>query len=387
MKDTVIRRNGKSRKIKAPSDMPTTYEAFRAAMIKGKGFFDIETNTDTSSNGGVLTLGTPLSKLTLLTDRTRDALGLKQADPTVDDALYALYTKLPKSTVTIRTVPNRDIKIKNDLSGEEYTKRSDKYGGVSFMVTALGRWVCSAYSGSSVEWATPFELNSISAITVNSYPSFASAKWDTLHEMSKSGVMPKVYRIGDKRTDVAPDGTRITYRIIGFDHDKSIFNPSSVGTTTLETVESYVEAMGMNFNGTNVGGWESSQVRRELQRNVVSRYMSTELQSVLTTVFKYTSGGSSNQSIVRTEDNVFLLSESEIFGRNTHSLPGEGDIYQYYFEGGVKIKEYNGVNWSYWTRSATVGAESTGFVSVGSKGSATTAIASNKYPLPFAICI
>ena len=41
MKDTSIKGNGKSSIIKAPSDMPTTFDAWREQLLAGEGYLDV----------------------------------------------------------------------------------------------------------------------------------------------------------------------------------------------------------------------------------------------------------------------------------------------------------------------------------------------------------
>ena len=94
MKDTSIKGNGKSSIIKAPSDMPETFEAWREQLLAGQGYLDVQLNTDTTGeNAGCNEIGTALNKANLLNDTTKAALELTQADPTVNDALYALSQK------------------------------------------------------------------------------------------------------------------------------------------------------------------------------------------------------------------------------------------------------------------------------------------------------
>ena len=44
MKDTVIKGNGKSRSIKAPTDMPATFEEWRTQLLAGTATLDIGLN-------------------------------------------------------------------------------------------------------------------------------------------------------------------------------------------------------------------------------------------------------------------------------------------------------------------------------------------------------
>ena len=88
MKDTVIKGNGKSRSIKAPTDMPATFEEWRTQLLAGTATLDIGLNA-----AGCDVVGTAMSKANLLSDTTKSALELSGSDPTVNDALYALSQK------------------------------------------------------------------------------------------------------------------------------------------------------------------------------------------------------------------------------------------------------------------------------------------------------
>ena len=82
MKDTVIKGNGKSRKLKAPADMPATFEAWRAQMLAGEAYLDISANTDLAgANAGIDLLGNPLASITLLQQDTAESFDLDDATP------------------------------------------------------------------------------------------------------------------------------------------------------------------------------------------------------------------------------------------------------------------------------------------------------------------
>ena len=98
MKDTSIKGNGKSSIIRAPSDMPATFEEWRSQLLEGKGYLDIGLNTELGDNAGCDIIGTPLNKSNLLSDTTKSSLQLNGEDPTVNDALLKLSS--------IRAQPN-----------------------------------------------------------------------------------------------------------------------------------------------------------------------------------------------------------------------------------------------------------------------------------------
>lgn len=109
MKDTIIKGDGTSRRLRAPADMPNTYAEWRQQVINGDATMDIVLDEN-----GVDVMGTPLNKSTLLSDSTKTAIGLLQEDPTIDNALFTLgqkhagYMGLEASSsegVTIKAVP------------------------------------------------------------------------------------------------------------------------------------------------------------------------------------------------------------------------------------------------------------------------------------------
>ena len=90
MKNTVIKGDGTSRKLKAPSSLPESFSEWRTQLLAGNATLDIALNPD-----GCDTVGTPLSKSNLLTDETKTALGLTSDDPTINEALKLLGNAQP----------------------------------------------------------------------------------------------------------------------------------------------------------------------------------------------------------------------------------------------------------------------------------------------------
>lgn len=90
MKNTVIKGDGTSRKLKAPSSLPESFSEWRTQLLAGNATLDIALNPD-----GCDTVGTPLSKSNLLTDETKEALGLTSDDPTINEAFKLLGDAQP----------------------------------------------------------------------------------------------------------------------------------------------------------------------------------------------------------------------------------------------------------------------------------------------------
>jgi len=94
MKDTTILANGTSRYLKAPTSIPETFAEWREQLLAGTATVDISLN-----NSGCQVVGTALSKLTLLKDKTAENIGL-YGDNTVNEAFEAIITALLIGFVT-----------------------------------------------------------------------------------------------------------------------------------------------------------------------------------------------------------------------------------------------------------------------------------------------
>lgn len=115
MKNTVIKGDGTSRKLKAPSSLPESFSEWRTQLLAGNATLDIALNPD-----GCETVGTPLSKSNLLTDETKTALGLTSNDPTINEALKLLGDAQP----IIGTAPPTTSTV--GVVGQEYIDTAAK---------------------------------------------------------------------------------------------------------------------------------------------------------------------------------------------------------------------------------------------------------------------
>lgn len=84
----------------------------------------------------------------------------------------------------------------------------------------------------------------------------------------------------------------------------------------------------MNSSNINYGGWKECTRRKwcnEIYYNSI-----VGIKDIVKEVDKKTSDGYDSNTIVTTADKVFLLSEIECTGRDSYSVTGEGNQYQYY---------------------------------------------------------
>lgn len=111
------------------------------------------------------------------------------------------------------------------------------------------------------------------------------------------------------------------------------------------------------------------------------------LKNVLKSVNKLSgTGGGSTSGTQTTHDKLFLLSEVEIFGTTTYSVPGEGTQYAYYKAGNSKVKKVNGSAYYWWERSPCSG-DADAFCCVGNDGIANYGGASTARGVSFGFCV
>ena len=111
------------------------------------------------------------------------------------------------------------------------------------------------------------------------------------------------------------DGSTLTYRIIGIDHDNLTDGSGKAGLTFL-TTSTGIESR-MNATDTNAGGWEKSELRMKMNSGEIWNLMPADFQSKVKAVRKLTNnvgGGDENNNAVvtATSDRLFPLSNCEI---------------------------------------------------------------------------
>lgn len=387
MKDTTIKGNGKSSIIRAPSDMPATFEEWRQQLIAGNGYLDVVLNTDTTgANAGCDVVGTPLSKANLLDDTTKAALELSGNDPTVNDALYALSQK--GSPAEVRVIADIDSTVTMSRGGKTLTGKVASTGYATLYPTELGDWtIVFTYNGSQKTKVYTLEVIGI----VYVYPFVVGAtleatSWDNIAAVSKFGQAPNYWKVGDKK-NITVNGVTYAAQIIGFDHDTLTTADGSrtKAGITFQLVDCLNTTYSMNGSNTNVNGWRGSTMRTSTMATLLNQ-LSSDLKSVLKFVNKVTSVGNSSSGLETTSDKLFLLSEIEVFGATQYSYAGEGKQYEYYTAGNSTIKKVNGSAIDWWERSPSSGYTNA-FCYVNNNGSAGNGSASNSNGVSFGFCV
>lgn len=382
MKDTSIKGNGKSSIIKAPSDMPDTFAAWREQLLAGQGYLDVQLNTDTTgANAGCNEVGTALNKANLLSDTTKAALELSQSDPTVDDALYALSQK--SSPAEVHVIADNGTQVTMTKGGKTLTAMVS--GGEAVLYpTELGEWTIK-YTFDSSQKTKQWKLEVISIVYV--YPftigdNLNDTDWADIDICGRLGMAQQFFKVGDSKT-VNIGGTNYEVQIIGFNHDDKVSGGKAA--YSFQLMDCLNQTQQMNTSNTNTGSWNGSAMRGRM--STYKSQLPAALRNVIKTVKKKSgTGGGSSSGTQQTNDDLFLLSEIEIFGTTTYSVAGEGTQYEWYKAGNRRIKKVNGSAYYWWERSPGSGNTSC-FCSVGGSGTAADSAAYTSRGVSFGFCV
>lgn len=247
--------------------------------------------------------------------------------------------------------------------------------------------------------------NKTIAVTAQFLPdkkTLENTTWAELSQIAKAGKVSDYLKtnggqwaIGDTKS-MSFNGTTYYVQLIGTGHDTpsntSTYGQSKAGLTFQFGVANdsskngmYATTYPMNSSNTNSGGWTSCVMRTSTMATMKG-YLPTELQGVLVAVNKLTSAGSQSTTINTTSDELFLLSEIEIFGSTSYSVSGEGTQYAFYSAGNSKVRYRSGSTYYWWERSPSA-SSSIRFCGVSNGGNAATGIASTSYGVSFGFCI
>ena len=376
MKDTVIKGTGTSRKLKAPATMPETFDEWRSQLLAGTATVDISLNP-----AGCDVVGTALTKETLLKDATKTALELSQSDPTVDDALYALSQK--GSPAEVHVIADNGTQVTMTKGGKTLTAMVS--GGEAVLYpTELGEWTIK-YTFDSSQKTKQWKLEVIGIVYV--YPftigdNLNDTDWADIDICGRLGMAQQFFKVGDSKT-VNIGGTNYEVQIIGFNHDDKVSGGKAA--YSFQLVDCLNQTQQMNTSNTNTGGWNGSAMRGRM--STYKSQLPAALRNVIKTVKKKSgTGGGSSSGTQQTNDDLFLLSEIEIFGTTTYSVAGEGTQYEWYKAGNSRIKKVNGSANGWWERSPRSGFTDF-FCIVYSSGNADGYAASNSSGVSFGFCV
>ena len=213
-------------------------------------------------------------------------------------------------------------------------------------------------------------------------PVFANNTWEQIIEACQKNKVPETWAVGDSKP-MKISGTDYQIDIIGKNHDEYVYG-SGIAPLTFQMHDLYGAYYHMNTSNTNSGGWANCRMKTTILENALN-WMPNEVKASIRRVNKLTSAGSQSNTIITTTDQLFLLSEVEIFGTASCTKSGEGKQYDYYKSGNGVIKSKNGSADFWWGRSPLANS-SASFFYITSNGSPTGNGAGNTSGLSFAFC-
>lgn len=177
---------------------------------------------------------------------------------------------------------------------------------------------------------------------------FGKLTWSEIKQRIVRGEARELWNIGEFKTIKLSTGELVSMRIIGFDQE-----PYATGhTVTFESIFTLDGFVPMVNKGEASGGWEASSLRRWLNGPFFD-LLPKDLREVIRPTMKdsYTDGLAAHRDT--TLDNIFVLSESEIFGRGIYSNGDEGPWYEWYRQPGISYtrRDSAGNLTCAWTRS------------------------------------
>ena len=302
-----------------------------------------------------------------------------QVSGSYEGSLNVVLDNLIAPELIITTTPGASVTATCDKGG--VTGNADNNGNLVLRLVYYGTYtVVASLMGVSAQ-------KQITVDTVKQYPMtlmitglFNSLSWANINTLLSQG-QTSLFKVGDVKT-LTLNGTGGTLRfsnttayatIIGINHNASREGNNklhlqlaldSANTKLLGTAP-------MKASATNNGGWESCRIRTRECANLLN-CLPSDLQAVVKTTTKYTSAGNQSTDIVSSSDKIFLLSEFEIFGATTFSVPGEKNYQQQYswYSNHSKLKYSSSNSVTTWWERSPRQLSSTDFCVVHTSGEA-----------------
>lgn len=189
---------------------------------------------------------------------------------------------------------------------------------------------------------------------------FEDNSWDLIAAVCAAGRAREFWNIGDEKS-FTRNGETYHFQIGGFDHDDIDPTDTRYGdpaynggknkaAITLIMKEVFSDNYRMNATADNSTSWRDSEMRTATIPQIKSE-MDQDLISAIRKVTKKTAQSGKNSTLLSTTDDLFIMSEIEVFGNSNKSTAGEGSYYEFFQSGNSTIKYQNGIEKFYWTRS------------------------------------
>lgn len=199
--------------------------------------------------------------------------------------------------------------------------------------------------------------------------------WVELKALSEAGKLGEVLKSGDNIPVVLKNGEEVSFDV-GKDEDGKIY---FVMHNCLK------EPKPMNNEWTNAGGWEESAMRKYLNEEVI-KLLPDELQEVIkpTRIVQIWDGKERE-----TEDKLFLLSRTQVFGKdkNYEAIEPEDSQIDIFKTERSRVKERKGYGTAWWWERSPCYHSNGNFCVVDSYGISDYNFAGNSNGVATAFCI
>ena len=236
-------------------------------------------------------------------------------------------------------------------------------GQARLKIPQEGKWTVSAVKGMMV--SVPQDINVPATMDI---PLVAQelndTSWAAIKQVSDANTGANFWSVGDCKqitmNGKVSDGLTFTNYsawvfIIGFNHNAERegngiafqgFKATKNGTPVCLTDSGYNTTkesgtwFNMNNSTTNIGGWQSSRMRTVVMPLIKAAFPA-DLQAVIKTSTIYTAPSYGTINCTASDDDVFLLAEYEVFGKQMFATAREPSYlkqYAYYSAGNSKVK-------------------------------------------------
>lgn len=224
-----------------------------------------------------------------------------------------------------------------------------------------------------------------SAVKKEISPVFADNDWATIIEACHANEVPETWVAdGTCYKDMDIGGTTYRIDIIGKNHD-DLADGTGKAPLTFQMHDCYSTKYSMNDTDSGVTGWQDCDMRTVHLPSILL-LLPDAVQAGIRSIKKLTGADFNGSSLLTSDEELFLLSEVEVFGSIQYSAQGEGTQYQYYQLGNTAIKNFNSVA-SFWVERSPRKEGFPAFCNVNNTGTRNADISATfDYGVPFAFC-
>ena len=317
-------------------------------------------------------------------------IGKANGSVLLSPASLTLNAEAMTGTVTVTKAGDGELTARSDneavavvsLSGDKVTVTAKGDGAANVTVYAK-----EGKNHRAAEASCPV------TVQLSAYdPVFANNTWEDIIDACQKNKVPDTWVPGDAK-EMQVLGRTVSVQIIGKNHDEYTDGSGKAPITfctkelTSQKEWTWVAVDTGEPLTPKTDSWANSLFRDAWIYNTSAF---TPYDAMVKEVKKMTAVPGLLSYASKTDDKFFLLSEAEVFGKNTYSISGEGTQYAFFMANGTegRKKKEAGTNTTreWWTRSPVVTSSEDAIVTVSSTGTVSTKNVLNSAYYPVAFC-